>query len=274
MIEAANDNASGIRFLSVCSGIEAASCAWHPLGWRAVAFSEIEKFPSAVLAHHYPDVPNLGDFTKIDTTTLGQVDILAGGTPCFTAGHLVLTEKGYAPIEAINVGDKVVTHKGRLRTVVRIGNEVKEVGILRGVGMCEPITCTPDHPFLAVEWRNQNTKRNNVYAKVEHCGHPDWVAASDMPGKQWCQLTSYDTDEPLCKIGIANSPEKRLKQLSTSSPHALRLELTRYSENARAVEAAAHSHFSAERRNGEWFAVTASSAINFVNSEAARRLAV
>lgn len=76
-----NDN-NGLRFLSVCSGIEAASVAWHQLGWRAVAFSEIEKFPSAVLAHHYPDVPNLGDFTAIDTTKLGQVDILAGGTPC------------------------------------------------------------------------------------------------------------------------------------------------------------------------------------------------
>ena len=71
-----------LRFLSVCSGIEAASVAWKPLGWQAVAFSEIEKFPSAVLARHYPDVPNLGDFTKIDTGTLGPVDILCGGTPC------------------------------------------------------------------------------------------------------------------------------------------------------------------------------------------------
>jgi DNA (cytosine-5)-methyltransferase 1 len=71
-----------LRFLSVCSGIEAASVAWKPLGWQAVAFSEIEKFPSAVLAHHYPDVPNLGDFTKIDTSALGRVDILCGGTPC------------------------------------------------------------------------------------------------------------------------------------------------------------------------------------------------
>ena len=52
-----------MRFLSVCSGIEAASCAWGPLGWKAVAFSEIEPFPCAVLAHHYPDVPNLGDMT-------------------------------------------------------------------------------------------------------------------------------------------------------------------------------------------------------------------
>lgn len=49
-----------MRYLSVCSGIEAATVAWAPLGWSPVAFSEIEPFPCAVLAHHYPDVPNLG----------------------------------------------------------------------------------------------------------------------------------------------------------------------------------------------------------------------
>lgn len=77
----ANDNDS-ITFFSVCSGIEAASVAWTPLGWRCVGVSEIEKFPSAVLAHHYPDVKNHGDFTAVDVTTLPRVDILCGGTPC------------------------------------------------------------------------------------------------------------------------------------------------------------------------------------------------
>lgn len=77
-----NDNDNGLRFLSVCSGIEAASVAWGPLGWKAVAFGEIDKAASAVLAHHYPDVPNLGDFTTIDVNTIGRVDILCGGTPC------------------------------------------------------------------------------------------------------------------------------------------------------------------------------------------------
>ena len=68
----------------MCSGIEAASVAWHPLGWEAVGFSEIEKFPSAVLAHHYPNVPNFGDMTKHETWPLapGSVDLLVGGTPC------------------------------------------------------------------------------------------------------------------------------------------------------------------------------------------------
>lgn len=75
-----------IRFGSVCSGIEAASAAWHPLGWKAAWLSEIEPFPSAVLAHHYPDVPNLGDMTALPARILsGEVeapDVFCGGTPC------------------------------------------------------------------------------------------------------------------------------------------------------------------------------------------------
>ena len=71
-----------MRYLSVCSGIEAATSAWHGLGWKPVAFSEIEPFPSAVLKHHYPDVPNLGDMTKYKEWDIGTIDILVGGTPC------------------------------------------------------------------------------------------------------------------------------------------------------------------------------------------------
>lgn len=75
-----------MRFGSVCSGIEAASVAWHPLGWQAAWLSEIAPFPSAVLAHHYPDVPNLGDMTTLPERILsGEVeapDLFCGGTPC------------------------------------------------------------------------------------------------------------------------------------------------------------------------------------------------
>jgi DNA (cytosine-5)-methyltransferase 1 len=71
-----------MRYVSVCSGIEAATVAWHELGWVPLAFSEIEPFPSAVLAHHYPNVPNLGDMTKHEEWNLGAVDLLVGGTPC------------------------------------------------------------------------------------------------------------------------------------------------------------------------------------------------
>lgn len=80
-------------------------------------------------------------------------------------------------------------------------------------------------------------------------------------------ISCEGSDPPLCKIGIAGSPEKRVGQLSTSSPHPLRLEMARYSDRARAVEAAAHSHFSHARRNGEWFEICATEAISFVNGE-------
>jgi DNA (cytosine-5)-methyltransferase 1 len=71
-----------MRYLSVCSGIEAASVAWKPLGWKAVAFSEIEPFPCAVLAHHYPEVPNWGDMTKFQDWPDAAIELLVGGTPC------------------------------------------------------------------------------------------------------------------------------------------------------------------------------------------------
>ncbi len=75
-----------MKYGSVCSGIEAASKAWEPLGWKPAWFSEIEPFPSAVLAHHWPEVTNLGDMTKIsDAVRTGDVeapDVLVGGTPC------------------------------------------------------------------------------------------------------------------------------------------------------------------------------------------------
>jgi DNA (cytosine-5)-methyltransferase 1 len=71
-----------MKFGSVCSGIEAASCAWHPLGWRSQWLSEIESFPSRVLEHHYPTVPNLGDMTKFKEWPDAAIDLLVGGTPC------------------------------------------------------------------------------------------------------------------------------------------------------------------------------------------------
>jgi len=70
---------------SVCSGVEAATVAWHSLGWKPAWFCEFDKFPSAVLSHHYPDVPNLNDMTKIEERKEYNdqtINLLVGGTPC------------------------------------------------------------------------------------------------------------------------------------------------------------------------------------------------
>lgn len=72
-----------MRYVSLFSGIEAASCAWGPLGWEAVAFSEIDPFCRAVLSARFPHVPNLGDIREVDWKELhGKTDIVIGGSPC------------------------------------------------------------------------------------------------------------------------------------------------------------------------------------------------
>ena len=71
-----------MRYGSVCSGVEAATVAWEGLGFKPQWFSEIEQFPSAVLNHHYPNIPNMGDMTKHKEWNNGAIELLVGGTPC------------------------------------------------------------------------------------------------------------------------------------------------------------------------------------------------
>lgn len=72
-----------LKYISLFSGIEAASVAWEPLGWEPIAFSETEPYPCELLKQRFPDVPNLGDITKIDWSSYrGKADIIVGGSPC------------------------------------------------------------------------------------------------------------------------------------------------------------------------------------------------
>ena len=105
-----------ISYGSVCSGIEAATQAWHPLGMRAVWFAEIEPFPSAVLAHHYPNVPNHGDMTRLAALVLaGKIpapDVLVGGTPCqdFSVAGMragLGSERGQLTIKFVELADAI-----------------------------------------------------------------------------------------------------------------------------------------------------------------------
>ena len=72
-----------MKYVSLFSGIEAATVAWEPLGWKPVCFAEFDEFPSAVLAERYPEVPNIGDVTKMDWKKYrNKVDLVVGGSPC------------------------------------------------------------------------------------------------------------------------------------------------------------------------------------------------
>ena len=97
---------------SVCSGIEAASVAWHPLGWKPAFFSEIEAFPRAVLSHHFPEVPLHGDFTTIQAGDYRPIDLLVGGTPCqsFSIAGLrkgLDDDRGNLALEYLRLADRL-----------------------------------------------------------------------------------------------------------------------------------------------------------------------
>lgn len=102
-----------MKYLSVCSGIEAASAAWHPLGWVPLAFSEIDKFPRKVLEHHYPNVPLHGDFTVLrEQDWIKDADILVGGTPCqaFSVAGLrnsLEDDRGNLTLEFVRLADAI-----------------------------------------------------------------------------------------------------------------------------------------------------------------------
>jgi DNA (cytosine-5)-methyltransferase 1 len=101
-----------MRYGSVCSGIEAATAAWHPLGWKASFFSEIEAFPRSVLAHHYPETPLHGDFTTIRAGEYEPIDLLVGGTPCqsFSVAGLrggLDDDRGNLALEYLRLADRL-----------------------------------------------------------------------------------------------------------------------------------------------------------------------
>lgn len=187
---------SEITYLSIFSGIEAASVAFEPLGWKPLAFCEIDPFPSATLARNYPDVVNLGDIRQVDWHEFvkqhGRPSVLIGGSPCFTAGTLVLCDSGFKPIEDICVGDFVVTHKGNLKKVVRVGSRSAEVGDLKVHGMMT-VTCTPTHPILTSERTKCDKDENGWWFRF---GGESFVDAKDSPGLAACSITKVQCPIP------------------------------------------------------------------------------
>ncbi|MDD3798407.1 MAG: DNA cytosine methyltransferase [Novosphingobium sp.] len=129
-----------MRYLSVCAGIEAATVAWHPLGWEPAAFSEIEAFPRAVLAHQFPNVPLHGDFTTIGADDYGPIDLLVGGTPCqsFSIAGLrggLADDRGNLALEFLCLADRK-----RPRWIVW----ENVPGVLSATSHVAPDICAPD----------------------------------------------------------------------------------------------------------------------------------
>ena len=142
--------------------------------------SEIEKFPREVTAKRFPNTKQLGDITKIDGRTIPAVDIIAGGSPCFPAGTLVLSQKGYVPIETLKVGELVCTHLGNWKKIVAVGH--KEAETIKVSGGHYGIVCTSNHPFYAKQEVYVHTHRDGVIRRLSDA---KWIEAKDMFGHRF-----------------------------------------------------------------------------------------
>ena len=169
-----------MRYLSLFSGIEAASVAWDSIGWEPVAFAEFDAFPKAVLKHRYPDVLDLGDVTQIteeQIKALGPIDIVVGGSPCFVAGTKVVVSGSYKNIEDVKIGDMVLTHTGNYKPVLRVGNTKKNTILLNAQGMMLTET-TQNHPYYV---RTRSRKWNNNARKYDRIfSEPYWKEAGNL----------------------------------------------------------------------------------------------
>ena len=196
-----------MRYASVCSGVEAASLAWMPLGWEAVWFSEIEPFPCAVLKERFPDVPNLGDMTEIKGDKYhGTVDLLVGGTPCFVAGTMVLTPCGYKPIESLKIGDSVVTHTGDVRSITAIGSKEAQTGKVKILGR-PSIRCTGNHPFYSIELKRDNKRNSSTYGPKVEYGEYEFKAVEDSVGRYAGRVTAKRIDGHIPNVYNATPEE-------------------------------------------------------------------
>ena len=233
-----------MRYGSVCSGVEAASLAWMPLGWECKFVSEIEPFPCAVLQQRFgasapinvldPNEENIseddrkmrlswlkqynqlnkkgvilneGDFTKIGKKYAGQIDLLVGGTPCFVAGTMVLTPSGYVPIESLKVGDTVISGEGIERKVEAIGNKISDIGSLKILGRPE-ISCTDNHPIYCIDVKRDNRRKSPTYSQIIPVGDYHKVPAGKAVGRYVGRVKIAPVTAPLLpEVYSANAEE-------------------------------------------------------------------
>lgn len=184
MLDMEDKKLSGYTFIDLFAGLGGFRLALESLGAKCVFSSEWNEPVRQVYLGNFGDLPD-GDITKIDEKDVPDHDILCAGFPCFPAGVLVQTDCGMKAIEDIELGDMVLTHKGRYRRVLATGvKDGADTVVLHGQGT-DGIECTPEHPFYAMNTANDS---------------PYWEDACRMAHKKWYKVESdvwYECEEVL-----------------------------------------------------------------------------
>lgn len=161
--------------------------------------SEIEPGACKVLAERFPGAPNIGDITAINHADLEPVDIICGGSPCFPAGTLIDTRDGYRPIETIQLGDEVLTHRRRYMPVAQLmSRDASDTLAVKVMGAPEFVT-TQEHPFYTrLKGRAWNNDRRS-YDRIWNA--PEWVPAGDLTPDHFVGFQIDARDESVPALG-------------------------------------------------------------------------
>jgi len=167
-----------MKILSLFDGISCGRVALERAGIPVEEYHafEVDQYAIQVSEKNYPDIVHHGDVFKGNFEDFSGFDMLIGGSPCFTAGHLILTDKGYKDISEIQTGDMVLTHMNRYRPVTRLYRHQAETVKLKIMG-CPEFTVTENHPFLA------KTK-----LKAGNFSESEWTKVKDMNESTYCAI--------------------------------------------------------------------------------------
>ena len=185
----------GLKVLSLFDGISCGMVALERAGIpvkRYVAY-EIDQYAVQISKKNYPEIRHKGDVFNGDFTKYKGCDLLIGGSPCFTKGHLVLTDKGYKDISEIRVGDMVLTHENRYKPVVRTYIHAADTVALKVVGY-PTFIATLNHPFLT------KTRGRDYSNRENHRKFSDttWTKVVDMTKDTFCGMHIEETNiEPV-----------------------------------------------------------------------------
>lgn len=189
-----------LKVLSLFDGISCGQVALERANIPVETYyaSEIDKYAIQVTQKNYPNTIQLGDVTKIDFTQFaGKIDLLIGGSPCFTSNTNILTKNGFKQIKDISINDEVLTNKLRYKRVTNIGNKLANTCILRATGMLDTTT-TLNHPYLSVTRRKVWNNKNKEYEY--HFSDKKWKQVKDLEKNDYLLIPRIKQEENIYNL--------------------------------------------------------------------------
>lgn len=191
-----------MRILSLFDGMACGMIAFKVAGIPIDSYDayEIDKFAVQVATHNFPEIKEHGDVFKADFTKYEGVDYVIGGSPCFTKGHLVLTENGYKDISDIKVGDLVLTHKGRYQPVTAVGQKQAKIFEVDAMGY-PTFKTTANHPFYTIRRRKATySEYKEVKSWRIFSAEPEWKRADELTNSDFVGMRIVTTSDKLFDV--------------------------------------------------------------------------